>query len=199
MDLTSGSTITFSCTTCNHEFTVGSEKAGNRGKCPKCHAVLVVPEQDQNELIFDEDAMTCNDPMLQHVYECILASAEDRILRHHIHDQDVLAFEVATDTNATRRQVVKIVRSEEDDPDHRRMLMFTFIGSLLEFEETATVLRWAWEYPEINLAIDENGLLVARLIQELRNVDEYLAVNNLLLLAAVGDELEASLFGWDEG
>jgi DNA-directed RNA polymerase subunit RPC12/RpoP len=42
-------TITFRCTSCQQEFTVGSDKAGKKAKCAKCGSSVTIPQDDGAE------------------------------------------------------------------------------------------------------------------------------------------------------
>lgn len=45
--------IQTSCNNCGKTFKLANEMAGRRGKCPKCRAIVSIPEQDEAEIDFD--------------------------------------------------------------------------------------------------------------------------------------------------
>jgi hypothetical protein len=188
--------IEFSCKVCSREFKVDEEKAGMRGKCPKCNAILEVPLISESSMIFDEIEMSCDDQTLQDIYDGIMENAPNLILNHSIIERKMIRMTIST--NNGRKQIVCLARTDEESHENRHLIILSTVGNLTEEEQYFTALRIANSDPFVNVCLDDECLLWVRSIVELNRLEVGKALHRTISVAAMADTLENHFFGWDE-
>ena len=187
--------IEFRCRSCGRTFSVPDNRGGQKGKCPGCGNIMMVPARTESLFLFDQKELSCKSPELQGLYDSITTALGPRIVQHRINDDgDLLIFEVAT--SAGRTQLVCAVESYDERLEKKRLLIYSQIGTLVNSESAVAVLRAADIHRSINFAIDEDFLLSAALTTDLDEAASKLWLE-FMLVAIAADAMEDLLFGWD--
>ena len=96
--------ILFRCTECNGKIKVPDNKAGKRGKCPKCNTLVFIPIQSSEEFLDDVPKVKTSDD------KTVYISGEENFI-----DSDVP--ELVDDADLAK---VPVIEDEEDEiPDPR--------------------------------------------------------------------------------
>ena len=189
--------IDFTCSSCGREFSVDVSKAGRKAKCRGCGMMIVVPNESEPELVFDACETECADPALQSIYESLLDELGERVLRHTVVDGVRVALQIRTETTEGRAQWVTLWLTEPNDNDDQFLIIISVIGYAQD-EDHYQTLKAASAAPFVNISIDGDDNISARMLLLLRGIDLQTLAWQLTALAEVADLIEMQLFGWDE-
>jgi hypothetical protein len=191
--------IEFHCIGCGKEFKVSENNSGKKGKCPKCQTIITVPFSSENEIIFDQNELTCSDPSLQKLYDTVVPILDDKLKRHAILDRDALLFDIYTDDSKTRSQFIAVTSSSyesENDFFKGSFIIISHIGTINSADGALLALRMANLDPFTNISIDDNDKLAIRMVTH-PTMDVGIISLTILKIALAADKLEELIFDWD--
>ncbi|MGM0608259.1 MAG: hypothetical protein ACQESN_08180 [Thermotogota bacterium] len=189
--------IEFFCDICGIRHKVDDVKAGQRGKCPNCNAVITVPEASQSGIIFDEEELICKDSDLQQVYDFIVKSYGDRIVRHTIFPNDILLFELPVDKLAKRTQSVYLAKFYIEMLLANKFAIYSEVGEITMDEAAVFAIRLANQSPFGQIVLDDNNIMGVRMLIDIeKDLQEIFTC--MLEIAVLADKLEEQIFNWDK-
>jgi len=187
--------ICFDCPTCGNEFEVDDKSAGLRGKCPKCKAIVRVPETSQNALEIIGDTMFSSSK-LNALYSSFVDEYDHKILKHNVIDGDSVELGVVEImTGGMRSQVVLIYRLGIEESDY---VGFVSSIGIITLKDTAVeALRTVDISSRYTLSMDEDNTLKASTIRKLDNFDVEEFADIALRIAHYADWMEKAIFDTD--
>jgi hypothetical protein len=115
-----------------------------------------------------------------------------------IKNKELLLFEIITNANGTRSQIVTLLSAKNIDvsPDEVWLLVNSQVGMISNPDSAVLALRYANKNPLINIALDEENILSVRMVADLKKSPDELWPF-ILNLAIPADTLEETLFSRD--
>ena len=186
--------IEFRCLSCGSSYSVPDNRAGSRGKCPRCGNIMEVPIRSESEFIFDESELSCEDPKMQRLYDGIVGTLSSKIVQHRILEEDRLLFELYIESGRT--QIVVCSKIYDGVTKSDQLLIWSEVGTVYDDAGAIAALRVGSQHPRVSAALNDDYLLSVRAFVELSSSVENLWAY-LMLVAIAADVLEDTLFCWD--
>lgn len=188
--------IKFNCSGCGNEFNVEEAKAGLKGRCPNCKAIIKVPERSIGDLEIIEDNKFFASEKLNALYGYFMDTYESKIITHSaIPGEEFECVFVSILTDTFRHQNVFIYRINLNDGEYVGFL--SNIGVIF-FQDTAVAaLRTVGVFSQYTLSLSDDNRLQVSAIRKLKNLDEEEFSSIILDLANYADNMEEAIFGQD--
>jgi DNA-directed RNA polymerase subunit RPC12/RpoP len=184
--------IEFSCNNCGRSLKVPDERAGAKGRCPTCKAILVVPKAA--EPVRAVEGERCRSPELNSLYDYIVGQSGLELAEHCVVEGDKLALEIITENQ--RRQRISVFMFDDSDLGSC-LCAVSPIGNLEKEDLAEAILRAAYFAVGVKVCLSPDGLILALVEQPVTifKPTEFTAL--IKKVALLADRLEDSLFSWD--
>lgn len=187
--------ITLECVGCKTELKVPENRVGLKGKCPKCKAIITVPEHSEDTLIFDEAEVSCENKELQRLYAYLVDESPVQVKKHNILEDNHLALEIVTGQYETRTQNVSVNILSTGFGEFLQFI--TCVGTITEPESAVFALRAAFSELFCRpILSDKNELLVVSEMKLTGGGEKAFAMY-VQQVATLADRLEEEIFQWD--
>jgi hypothetical protein len=208
--------IQIDCEKCQFEIQASLDRAGSRGKCPKCQTPYLIPAPSPSEKNIDDGALCFNNPVLNQMIQKFLSENQKNIERYSVYHQSGDNFQrlqmtMATGKSGDRTQTVSVhfqpssLATEEigleDYPflEADTVLVYSTIGEVTNQSDMNYALSFASSIKHSSIMMDNEFILrLCRTIPNINTLDPVEFPVIIREMAYWADQLEEVLFGVDK-
>lgn len=158
------------CESCTNVMNVDESMRGKRGKCPKCKSLILVPEYDEDSLIFDDENLCGYYEQTRNIVDFLNTAFAKKILRLSVNTEkredntyyDGIILTIKTGEYLSRTQT-GIIISELNSENVHTLYVSTSVGDVSHFSEDdyVTILKNV-DSPRISVNLDSDDTLKLR-------------------------------------
>ncbi len=208
--------IQVECSQCQFEIQASRDRAGSRGKCPKCQTPYEVPRLDSSQAGLEQDKVSFSNARLNQMAQSFLERYQNSIeccsvYRQSQDEVETLQMTLSTGKTATRTQTVSVhyqqggLATEEiglkDYPflESDTVLIYSTIGEVTNQSDMNYALSFASSIKHSSIMMDNEFILrLCRTIADINTLDPVEFPVIIREMAYWADQLEEVLFGVDK-
>ena len=189
--------ITLICQGCEVELKVPEEKAGKKGKCPKCSARIVVPQHGSDSPIPNQTKLGFKYPELEKLHEYFINESDGPVKVHDNFEEDTLFFSVMIMAGeiGTRSQMVSC-KMFGDQGEYLYLIMSS-IGKLVESDQAISLLRSCYGMLDHSAFLSDDNIAYISSSRKVRLTDNEEIMDLVYRVGLSADIHEQVFFDWD--
>lgn len=188
--------IGFDCPGCGAGFKVPDERAGTKGRCPKCKAVISVPQKKEPDVDSLNPMPQSHNNELRILYDYLVNDSRLPLSRHLFSESEKITLELITGPDTKRRQSVSVFIFN-DQLLGDCYCAVSQVGNMPEQRTANIILSASYIMTGVRVCLSPDSIILVMAERRILKCDleEFaLLIENT---ARCADRLESAIFNWD--